>query len=208
MSQIEQTLDDIQAYIDDCKSPTFGGGGKVICEKDVLENFLEDLRSETPEEIKKYQNLVSQKESIIANAEAHAQAIVESAAKQTEKMINDHEIMQKAFEQAQALIERAQADAGRIVESAQNDADNIRTSALKYTDELLGKVQIIAQTALREQEIHQASVITSLKDVLSIVAENRSELSPAAGNDEHSKSEAEKQDSIVTEDELFSEVEM
>ena len=208
MSQIEQTLDDIQAYIDDCKSPTFGGGGKVICEKDVLENFLEDLRSETPEEIKKYQNLVSQKESIIANAEAHAQAIVESAAKQTEKMINDHEIMQKEFEQAQALIERAQADAGRIVESAQNDADNIRTSALKYTDELLGKVQIIAQTALREQEIHQSSVITSLKDVLSIVAENRSELSPAAGNDEHSKSEAEKQDSIVTEDELFSEVEM
>lgn len=208
MSQIEQILDDIQAYIDDCKSPTFGGGGKVICEKDVLENFLEDLRSETPEEIKKYQNLVSQKESIIANAEAHAQAIVESAAKQTEKMINDHEIMQKAFEQAQALIERAQADAGRIVESAQNDADNIRTSALKYTDELLGKVQIIAQTALREQEIHQSSVITSLKDVLSIVAENRSELSPAAGNDEHSKSEAEKQDSIVTEDELFSEVEM
>lgn len=208
MSQIEQTLDDIQAYIDDCKSPTFGGGGKVICEKDVLENFLEDLRSETPEEIKKYQNLVSQKESIIANAEAHAQAIVESAAKQTEKMINDHEIMQKAFEQAQALIERAQADAGQIVASAQNDADNIRTSALKYTDELLGKVQIIAQTALREQEIHQSSVITSLKDVLSIVAENRSELSPAAGNDEHSKSEAEKQDSIVTEDELFSEVEM
>ena len=49
MSQIEQTIDDMQAYIDDCKSPTFGGGGKVICEKDVLENFLEDLRSETPE---------------------------------------------------------------------------------------------------------------------------------------------------------------
>ena len=99
MSQIEQTIDDMQAYIDDCKSPTFGGGGKVICEKDVLENFLEDLRSETPEEIKKYQHLVAQKDSIIANAEAHAQAIVESAAKQTEKMINDHEIMQKAFEQ-------------------------------------------------------------------------------------------------------------
>ena len=73
MSQIEQTIDDMQAYIDDCKSPTFGGGGKVICEKDVLENFLEDLRSETPEEIKKYQHLVAQKDSIIANAEAHAQ---------------------------------------------------------------------------------------------------------------------------------------
>ena len=34
------------------------------------------------------------------------------------------------------------------------------------------------QTALREQEIHQASVITSLKDVLAVVAENRGELVP------------------------------
>ena len=59
-------------------------------------------------------------------------------------MINDHEIMQKAFEQAQALIERAQADATQIIASAQNDADNVRVSALRYTDELLGKVQIIA----------------------------------------------------------------
>ena len=75
---------------------------------------------------------------------------------------------QKAFEQAQALIERAQADATQIIASAQNDADNVRVSALRYTDELLGKVQIIAQTALREQEIHQASVITSLKDVLAL----------------------------------------
>lgn len=208
MSQIEQTIDDMQAYIDDCKSPTFGGGGKVICEKDVLENFLEDLRSETPEEIKKYQHLVAQKDSIIANAEAHAQAIVESAAKQTEKMINDHEIMQKAFEQAQALIERAQADATQIIASAQNDADNVRVSALKYTDELLGKVQIIAQTALREQEIHQASVITSLKDVLAVVAENRGELVPDGVAAGQVQTPAEKEDSIGTGDELFSEVDM
>ena len=197
MSQIEQTIDDMQAYIDDCKSPTFGGGGKVICEKDVLENFLEDLRSETPEEIKKYQHLVAQKDSIIANAEAHAQAIVESAAKQTEKMINDHEIMQKAFEHAQALIERAQAE-----------ADNVRVSALRYTDELLGKVQIIAQTALREQEIHQASVITSLKDVLAVVAENRGELVPDGVAAGQAQTPAEKEDSIGTGDELFSEVDM
>ena len=30
MSQIEQTIDDMQAYIDDCKSPTFGGGGQHV----------------------------------------------------------------------------------------------------------------------------------------------------------------------------------
>ena len=123
-------------------------------------------------------------------------------------MINDHEIMQKAFEQAQALIERAQADATQIIASAQNDADNVRVSALRYTDELLGKVQIIAQTALREQEIHQASVITSLKDVLAVVAENRGELVPDGVAVGQAQTPAEKEDSIGTGDELFSEVDM
>ena len=40
MSQIEQTIDDMQAYIDDCKSPTFGGtkscSERVRWSRDVL----------------------------------------------------------------------------------------------------------------------------------------------------------------------------
>ena len=61
MSRIEQLISDIEAYIDNCKYQPFSNN-KIIVDKDQLEDMLSELRLKTPDEIKKYQKILNNKE--------------------------------------------------------------------------------------------------------------------------------------------------
>ena len=106
MSRIEQVISDIEAYLDDCKFQPFSNT-KIIVDKDQLEDMLAELRLKTPEEIKKYQKIINNKEAILNDAKEQADAILDAAKVQTEELINEHEIMQRAYAQANQLIEQA-----------------------------------------------------------------------------------------------------
>ena len=57
-----------------------------------------ELRLRVPEEIKKYQKIISQQDAILADAKAQADMMLNDARTQTEEMVSDNEIMQKAYE--------------------------------------------------------------------------------------------------------------
>ena len=65
--------------------------------------MLAELRLKTPEEVKKYQKILNNKDAIIADAKEQAESIINAAQIQTEELINEHEIMQRAYAQANAL---------------------------------------------------------------------------------------------------------
>ena len=75
MSRIEQVISDIEAYLDDCKFQPFSNT-KIIVDKDQLEDMLAELRLKTPEEIKKYQKIINNKEAILNDAKEQADAIL------------------------------------------------------------------------------------------------------------------------------------
>ena len=89
MSRIEQVISDIEAYLDDCKFQPFSNT-KIIVDKDQLEDMLAELRLKTPEEIKKYQKIINNKEAILNDAKEQADAILDAAKVQTEELINEH----------------------------------------------------------------------------------------------------------------------
>ena len=105
MSRIEQLISDIEAYIDNCKYQPFSNN-KIIVDKDQLEDMLSELRLKTPDEIKKYQKILNNKDAIISDAKEQAESILNAAQIQTEELINEHEIMQRAYAQANQLIGR------------------------------------------------------------------------------------------------------
>lgn len=179
MSKIEQTIEDMQAYFRECKSPTFSGAGKIICEKNVIDEFIEELILSTPEEIKKYQKIISQKDAILGDAKSQSAAMVAEAQRQTQKMIDEHEIMQKAYEQAQKLVDTAREDAQRIVDTATEDGNNIRLSAIQYTDNLLADLQGVVENAIAVQEDRHAQLLGNLQDISETVSRNRRELAPS-----------------------------
>ena len=149
MSRIEQLISDIESYIDTCKYYPLSNV-KIIVNKEQLEDMLTELRLKTPDEVKKYQKILSNKDAILADAKEQADAIINAAQVQTEELINEHEIMQRAYAQANELIEQATAQAQAILDNATEEANSIRYGAMQYTDDMLAKLQYIIEHSIKD----------------------------------------------------------
>ena len=66
-SRMEQIIEEIEEYIDNCKYQPLSST-KIVVNKDELEELLTELKMKTPEEIKRYQKIISNKEAILADA--------------------------------------------------------------------------------------------------------------------------------------------
>ena len=64
MSRIEQLISEIEEYIDSCKFQALSNS-KIIVNKEEMEELLVELRMRIPDEIKKYQKIISQQETIL-----------------------------------------------------------------------------------------------------------------------------------------------
>ena len=188
MSRIEQVISDIEAYLDDCKFQPFSNT-KIIVDKDQLEDMLAELRLKTPEEIKKYQKIINNKEAILNDAKEQADAILDAAKVQTEELINENEIMQRAYAQANQLIEQATAQAQSILDNATEDANSIRMGAVAYTDDMLSKLQYIIEHSIKDNKEKYTSLISDLENVLAVVNNNRNELNASNSDDDETDSE-------------------
>ncbi len=175
-SKIEEMIDELDDYISGCKFQPLSGNSKIIVEKDIIDNYIEQLRVKTPDEIRRFQKIISNRDAIIEDAKAKADAMLQDAADQTNNLISESEVMQQAYAQAQAIVDEATLQAQSIIDDATVDANNIRLGAMQYTDDLLSNVQhIIAQTA-DSASARYTNLITELQKAYDTVVENRNEL--------------------------------
>lgn len=177
-SRIEQIIEEIEDYIDTCKGPFLSSGDKIIVERARIEELLRELRMKTPEEVKRYQKVLANKEAIIADAQKRAQAIVAQANLQNQEMVNEHEIMQQAYEQANQVIETATQQAQEILNSATRDANEIRLGAIQYTDERLAELQDMIQRMVDTSNARYESMISNFQEFYAVITSNREELAP------------------------------
>ena len=186
MSRIEQLISEIEEYIDSCRFQALSNS-KIIVNKEELEELLVELRLRIPDEIKKYQKIISQQETILGEARSQADEMLEDAkrqadsmvaqaSEQTSEMINEHEIMQRAYAHANEVVEQAQAQAQAIVDAAVNDANNIRQSSIQYTDDMLRSLQTIINHTMEGAKGRFDSFMSSMQSNYDIVSSNRNEL--------------------------------
>nr|WP_330420380.1 hypothetical protein [Roseburia sp. AF25-25LB] len=102
-SRMEQIIEEIEEYIDNCKYQPLSST-KIVVNKDELEELLTELKMKTPEEIKRYQKIISNKEAILADAQAKADAIIAQAQVQTSELVSEHQIMQQAYARQMRLL--------------------------------------------------------------------------------------------------------
>ncbi len=91
-NKIEQIIDEIEDYIENCKYQPFSNS-RIVVDKDEIEDLLSELRRRMPDEIKRYQRMISNKEAILADAQAKADAIIAQAEVHTTELVSEHEIM-------------------------------------------------------------------------------------------------------------------
>ena len=187
MSRIEQLISEIEEYIDSCKFQALSNS-KIIVNKEEMEELLVELRMRIPDEIKKYQKIISQQDTILGEAQAQADAMLEDAKKQadsmvaqaseqTSEMINEHEIMQRAYAHADEVVQQANYQAQAIVDAAVNDANGIRQSSIQYTDDMLRSLQTIINHSMEGAKGRFDAFMASMQSSYDIVSSNRNELS-------------------------------
>ena len=176
-SKIEQTIEELEQYIDTCKPQAFSSN-KIIVNKDQIEELLTELRLRTPEEIKRYQKMISNKEAILADAQTKADAIIAQAEVTHSELVSEHQIMQQAYAQANEVVMIATKQAQEILDKATNDANNIRMGAIAYTDELLRNLEVILNGAIEGSKARYDNLIAGLNSSLQVVLANRAELMP------------------------------
>lgn len=178
-SKIEQTIEELEQYIDNCKPQAFSSN-KIIVNKDQIEELLTELRMRTPEEIKRYQKMISNKEAILADAQTKADAIIAQAEVTHSELVSEHQIMQQAYAQANEVVMIATKQAQEILDKATNDANSIRMGAISYTDELLKNLEAILTGSIEGAKARYDNLLAGLNSCLQVVLANRAELMPQA----------------------------
>ena len=176
-SRIEQIIEEIEEFIEGCKYQPLSTT-KIVVNKEELEELLRELRLKTPEEIKRYQKIISNKDAILTDAQEKSSAIIADAQARAQEMVTQTEIMKQAYIQASDTVNSANLQAQEILDSAQQDANNIRMSAISYTDEILASLSGTIGETMAEVSEKNAALINTLQQYHDVVNQNRRELSP------------------------------
>jgi len=176
-SRIEQIIEEIEEYVESCRFQPLSTT-KIVVNKEELEELLRELRLKTPDEIKRYQKIISNKDAILADAQEKADAIIAEAEARAREMVSQSEIMQQAYAQANETINNANAQGQAIVDAATTDANNIRYSAITYTDDMLANLSNIMEVAINDAGAKYNAYMESIQSCYSVVRQNREELAP------------------------------
>ena len=174
-SRIEQIIEEIEEYIDSCKFQPLSTT-KIIVNKDQMDELLRELRMKTPDEIKRYQKIIANKDAILADAQSKAENMLEEAHIQTTELVSEHEIMQQAYAQANEIVMAATEQAQQILDNATSDANDIRIGAMQYTDDVMANAESIIGQSLDSFTTKYEGLINSLRDCYDVVRTNRAEL--------------------------------
>ncbi|SHI93191.1 FliH/SctL family protein [Parasporobacterium paucivorans] len=177
MSKIEQIITEIEEYIDGCKYQPLSST-KITVNKDEIEELLAELRLKIPDEIKKYQKIIVNKNAILNDANEKADEIIRQANSMTAELVSEHEIMQKAYIQANEIVQNATNQAQEILDDATHEANSVKVAAMQYTDDMLANLQNLMTHMLNGVGGRYEELMRSLNENLSIVTSNREELYP------------------------------
>ncbi len=174
-SRIEQLIEDIYEFVESCRMQPLSST-KVIVPKDELYDLLDELRLRTPDEIKRYQKIIANRDAIIADAEEKADVILRQTKDKAKDLLNEHEIMQQAYYQANEMIMQASEEAERMRREAAEESDQIRTGALAYSNDVLTEVERVLASAYETAASKYDGFIGTLKENLEIINNNKKEL--------------------------------
>ena len=128
-----ETLEDI---LERSRSVPFSSKG-IVDKEEILE-LIKEIRLKLPDELKQAKWVKEERERIIVEAQKEAEGIVKEAENRIIAMIDEHEITRKAYEQK-----------AEIIEAANEMSREISQGTKDYADNLLGKIEIALEDALK-----------------------------------------------------------
>lgn len=115
---ILQLIDRLEELFNEGKAIPFTR--TVAVDEDRMLDIIDQMRIAIPEEVKKAQQLLSQRDRILAQAQEEANRTIELAREKADGMVNKDGVVQEAQRRAEQILVQARADA----EATRHDADD------------------------------------------------------------------------------------
>jgi len=160
-SQIYQVIDEMFDYLASCK-PKFMSSTEIVVDRDVMEEYLRDLKRKAPDEIERYRKIIRNKEAILDDARKTAQGLIDQAEVQTTELLSQNEIMKRAYEQADEVIAMANDQAQAIVDNATAESNQLVKEATDYVDGWMNYLESVIENTSQAATSQYTGLIDTL----------------------------------------------
>jgi vacuolar-type H+-ATPase subunit E/Vma4 len=163
MNNILNLIDEMENYFDTCKKVPISN--KLMVDIEVIYEFMTDIRLKLPEEIKRAERIVEEKEKILLEAKKSANNVEREAEARVYQLINEHEIMKQAY-----------AEGEKIVAEAKNTSREMKLGAYEYVDELLSQLEAAVKDTLEQSSTHYSRFEEYMTHQIESLEANKNEL--------------------------------
>ncbi|HEY46794.1 MAG: hypothetical protein AMJ88_01335 [Anaerolineae bacterium SM23_ 63] len=126
----------------------------VIVDEDRMLEIIDQMRISIPEEVKKAQQVLAQRDRVLAQSQEEANRTIALAKKKGDEFVS-----------RDAIVEAAQTRAEQIIDQARADAEAVRRDADDYIIETLGSLEA-ELTRLITQARNGIAKLTAEKQIL------------------------------------------
>ncbi|MFJ8810245.1 cell division initiation protein [Streptomyces sp. NPDC102490] len=132
---VQNKLDEITAMVSGARAMPMSAS--CVVNRAELLSMLEELRAQLPGSLAQAQELIGDREQLVAEARREADRIIESAHAERGSLIADTEVAR-----------RSQAEADRILAEARQEAEEVRAEADDYVDSKLANFEVVLTKTL------------------------------------------------------------
>ena len=140
---ILQLIDRLEELFNDAKALPFTHN--VVVDEDKMLELIDQMRIAIPEEVKKAQQVMAQRDRVMAQAQEEANRTLQIAREKADQMLQKDMIMQEAQRRADQIISQGRAEA----ESTRADADNYVVDTLMQLQEQIAKISNQVSNGIR-----------------------------------------------------------
>ena len=163
---ILQLIDRLEELFNDAKAVPFTHN--VIVDEDRMLELIDQMRISIPEEVKKAQQVVAQRDRVMAQAQEEANRTLDIARQKADQLTQKDMIAQEAQRRAEQILAQARADA----EATRIEADNyvvdnlmqLQDQLARLTNQVNNGIRTVQEDQIRKSTVSSASVSVSEKE--------------------------------------------
>lgn len=151
---ILQLIDRLEELFNDAKAVPFTHN--VVVDEDKMLELIDQMRIAIPEEVKKAQQVVAQRDRVMAQAQEEANRTLQIARDKADQLVQKDMIVQEAQRRAEQILAQARAEA----EGVRVDADNYVLDTLMQLQDQIAKMSNQVSNGIRmvqEDQMRKAS---------------------------------------------------
>jgi cell division septum initiation protein DivIVA len=127
-------IDRLEEILNDSRAIPFTHN--VVVDEDKVLDLIDQMRVAIPEEVKKSQQLLAQRDRLLAQAQEEANRTLALAREKSEQLVERDAIVQAASARADQIVAQAKAD----IENTRRDADDYAMDTLSKLEMELDRV--------------------------------------------------------------------